>query len=257
MNMQSNDKNTLAESSIRIAQHASLGTLDALRESVANFFPLAVGEYSAMPIQNYRDIVSTAQDALSGADFVRRIVQEMKADLDEYLQGERFLVQSNLYLRATRPVASQATEAVGWHRETFYGPNMGKAVNVWTPISGVTAANTIQYVPMSQLIPDEDIQVNRVDDEVTTRFSTGHKIGFVYAPKIIVGGVDLANAVPMNVPAGYSGIFSGNLIHGAGTNRAEAIRFSMDFRILPVSAWSPSQNKDRHFSSGKAYFEEL
>lgn len=246
----------LAASSIRLARHTTGRALDEMRGRIRTLFPEAPGHYSAMPIEDYRERVSAAQDELSGANFGRRIVDEIAQELRDYLQGERFLIQTNLYLRATRPVQAQETEAVGWHRETFYGANMERAVNVWTPLDGVNVDNTLRYVPGSQDIPEEAIKLDRVDDAVTKRFSAGHKIGFVYAPKIIVGGVDLAAAVPMIVPSGSSSIFSGNLIHGSGVNQADTIRFSVDFRVLPLSAWDREQSKAFHFASGKPYFEE-
>ena len=49
-------------------------------------------------------------------------------------------------------------------------------------------------------------------------------------------------------------LFPGLLIHGAGHNLDSQIRFSVDFRILPFSAYS-SSSKAYHLASGKPYFE--
>lgn len=249
-------QNILADSSIQLAKHASKNTLDRMRTVLKTYFPDDVQSYCEMEIEDYRARVSKAQDLFSNENYTRAIVAEILPALSEYLNGERFLIQTNLYLRAARPVATQSTEAVGWHRETFYGSNMEKAINIWTPVDGVGPENTLRYIPYSQHLPDSDILTTNVEDEVTKRFSTGHKIGFVYAPKIIIDGADLSTSVPMNVPIYSSSIFSGNLIHGAAANHGKAIRFSVDFRILPIAAWDASLNKSFHFASGKPYFEE-
>lgn len=249
-------QNALADSSIHLAKHASQSSLDRMRTVLKTYFPEDVQSYCEMETEAYRARVSQAQDLFSNENYTRAIVTEILPALSEYLNGERFLIQTNLYLRAARPVATQTTEAVGWHRETFYGSNMEKAVNIWTPVDGVGPENTLRYVPHSQHIPDSNILVANVEDEVTKRFSTGHKIGFVYAPKIIISGVDLSTSVPMNVPIYSSSIFSGNLIHGAAENHGKSIRFSVDFRILPMTAWDATLSKSFHFTSGKPYFEE-
>jgi hypothetical protein len=243
-------------SSITIASHSTRQTVDDMREAVDEGLPLGAAEYSGMGLQPYRLLVAGVQDCLSGAGYVRRIVGEVEHEIREHLQGDRFLIQTNLYLRASRPMVRQETEAVGWHRESFYGANLEKSVNVWTPLAGVTPANTLRFVPGSQLIPEEDIKVEVQTDGETERYSAGHKIGFVYAIKKIVAGVDLHTALPMLVPDYHSGIFPGSLIHGSAGNSSAVIRFSVDFRILPLSAWSPALNKSFHFASGKPYFEE-
>lgn len=249
-------QNALADSSIQLAKHASQSTLDRMRTVLKTYFPANVQSYCEMEIEDYRARVSEVQDLFSNENYTRAITGEILPALSEYLHGERFLIQTNLYLRASRPVTTQTTEAVGWHRETFYGSNMEQAINIWTPLDGVEPENTLRYIPYSQHIPDSNILITKIEDEVTKRFSTGHKIGFVYAPKIIIGGVDLSNSVPMNVPTYSSSIFSGNLIHGAAANHSKSIRFSVDFRILPMTAWDEALSKSFHFASGKPYFEE-
>lgn len=248
--------NLQAESGIRIAPHGSSATVDALRAVVGQGLSDSVENYCAWPVEQYRELVHDTQARLSDADFMRRIAGEILPQLQDYLGGDTFLVQTNLYLRAARPFVAQSTETIDWHRETFYGLNMERSINIWTPVSGVDITNTLQFIPGSQDIPDEDIVVESIQDGVTQRYSTGHKIGFVYAPKKIVSGVDLGLAQPMLVPDGTSSIFPGNLIHGAGANRSKQIRFSVDFRIIPKKAWKPQLAKDFHFASGKPYFEE-
>ncbi len=92
-------------------------------------------------------------------------------------------------------------------------------------------------------------------DLATTKGSTGNNIGFLYAPKQIVQGVDLTSSQPLNVPESHNAIFLGNLIHGSGVNNSLNIRFSVDFRILPFSAYKTDEAKQMQISSGSPYFE--
>lgn len=246
----------LSESGIVLAAHRTSTTLRRLRERVGLHFPESSGHYAHLDIQSYRERVSSCQRELNEEDFVARIVAEIHGELSRYVEGDRFLCQSNLYLRATRPQVAQHTEAIGWHRETFYGPNMERSINVWTPVQGVVASNTLRFVPRSHLIADDAIVVKQHDDPVTRKGSTGNTLGFLYAPKTIVGGVDLGSAVPMVVPDASSAIFPGNLIHGGAVNLGAEIRFSLDFRVIPLRFYDKGLSKQLHAASGKPYFEE-
>lgn len=244
-------------SGIRVAAHACTRTIEDLRQIVHESLPGPAADYRDLPVGEYRERVLQAQVRMCEAGYVRRIAGEILPQLSAYLDGDAFLVQTNLYLRAVRPFVPQHQETINWHRETFYGADLGQAVNVWTPVSGVTPRNTLQYIAQSHEIPDEDIIFEQSADALTERFSSSHKIGFVYAPKQIVQGVDFGRARPMIVPDFSSGIFPANLIHGAGVNPGDQFRVSVDFRILPKKAWRPDQAKTLHFASGKPYFEEF
>lgn len=247
---------TLEYSGVSYAEHASKNTCDEIWETLQAYFPHSAKHYSSMDVDEYRSLVSLAQDALCNRGFVRKIVREIYPQIVQALQESRFFIQTNLYLRATRPHVFQDGEAIGWHRESFYGSNMEHSFNIWTPIAGVVTENTLRFVPESQNIPEDQISTERLNDKVTLKYSIGHKIGFQYAPKRIVSGVDFSRTEPMNVPRYHSSIFPGNLIHGAAHNKSEQIRFSLDFRILPISAFNNFSSKNFHFASGKPYFEE-
>ena len=204
----------------------------------------------------YREIILEVQNILNNKSFATNICKKIFSDLTIYLGTISFLVQSNLYLRASRPVENSKkydSESIGFHRESFYGENMGKSVNIWTPIKGVNKDNTLRYVPNSQLIPDDIIETHKTGDNYTQQYSNGHKLGFQYQPKKISGGVDFSNIKKMEVPYGFSSIFSGDLIHGSANNDSNNIRFSCDFRVIRKSDYS-SKNKDFHFASNKPYF---
>ncbi len=248
----------LRNSEIVFAKHTSDSLLIELRKIVTDFFPEDHSYYSSLTIHDYRSIVNEAQEALNQKDFSRKIALNLKSQIESYMGEESFLIQSNLYLRATRFGVRKDLESINWHRETFYGPNMEKSLNIWTPILNVTNLNTLRFIPESQKIPDEDISIESIEDPITKKGSDGNRIGFLYAPKKIIGGVNLDNSTPMIVPYFFSSIFPGNLIHGAAENKSsKKIRLSVDFRILPKSSYDPNLSKKVHISSGKPYFEDL
>lgn len=244
------------ESSILIAHHKTPSLVSGLRKVLDGVFDKPEDYYKNLPVDEYRETALQAQEEMNKHDMAAKVSKEIIEDLTSYLQTDEFLIQSNAYLRCSRPSLPTKQEAIGFHRETFYGANMEQAVNVWTPIRGVTKENTLQYIPESQLIPEDQIITTSEDDEYTERFSAGHKLGFLYKPKDIVSGVDLTKKQPMIVPEYATSIFSGNLIHGAAENYSDRIRFSCDFRIIRKKDYS-NENKQFHVASGKPYFVEF
>jgi len=245
----------LAESTINIVRHQD-DVHTRLAAVIEAIFPLPEEDYLAMGLEDYRTLMLKAQSKLIEGNFVSRVIISIKADLESYLATDRFLVQSNLYLRAARPGMPRHYENIDWHRESFYGPNVEKSVNIWTPIRGVTLKNSLRYIPNSHTIPDEQIITYNEGSTVTPKYSAGHQLGFNYDPKVIRSGVDLSQAATMVVPEKSIAIFSGNLIHGAAINLDTKIRFSIDFQVIRKSDYS-SSNKNFHFSSGKPYFIDL
>lgn len=211
--------------------------------------------HTKMSIDLYSDIVKQTQLLINNQNYTVKIATQCEHKIKEYIREDKFFIQTNLYLRATRPYVVKETESIGWHRESFYGPNLQRSINIRTPIWGVNSESTLRFKPNSHLIPDEDIITRQVPDRATTKGSTGNIIGFLYAPKPIVQRVDLTSSQPLNVPEFHSAIFPGNLIHESGVNNSLNIRFSVDFRILPFSAYKTNEAKQMHISSGRPYFE--
>lgn len=245
----------LLESSILLASHSD-NVHSHLREIVDSSFLEPESVLVAMALETYRELMYRAQQRMVERAIQRQIVDSVYLDLISYLGTDDFLIQSNIYLRASRPRCPSETENIGWHRESFYGPNLTKSVNIWTPIKGVTADNSLRYIPASHLIDDSEIRTKNIGEGSTKRFSVGHKLGFNYDPKIIIAGVDLESSEVIQVSEGESALFSGNLIHGAAVNRSDEIRFSCDFQVIRRSDYSEA-NKSFHFSSGKPYFEDF
>ncbi len=245
-----------ANSSIKIANHNNKNFLIKTREIINNYFSENESFYNKISNENFREIVLSAQKKINENNITREIIIQIYEDLLNYLENDKFLIQSNSYLRVSRPIP-KSNDSIGWHRENFYAPNADKYINVWTPISGVNELNTIKFIPNSQNIKNEDIITENVDDEVTKKFSSGHKIGLMYSPKKIISGVNLNLAKPMIVPYYSSSIFSGNLVHGAAINKSNSIRFSIDFRVISEKYYDENLNKKKHFASGKDYFEKF
>lgn len=241
-------------SSIKIAAHQTR-IIHKLQNILHETFNMEEQFYNKMEVSEYREILLEAQTHLNNFGAINLIMDSIRDDVFSYMQSDKLLVQSNIYLRGSRPINNDETENINWHRESFYGENLGHSVNIWTPLKNVSEDNTLRYVPLSHLLDDEEIITKQEESNTTKRYSTGQKLGFLYAPKIIIGGVDLEKGCPMIVPLNASAIFNGNLIHGAGTNHSNKIRFSLDFRIIKSENYLIHKQKI-HFSSGKSYFIE-
>ena len=250
-------KINIDESSICFANHSNNETLSEIREILEKSVLKTGRVSSAYLTNNYHKELREVQDILNKKNFVNKIVQSIKGQIKEYIQHEFFLVQTNLYLRGTRPNNNFLEETIGWHRESFYGSDLGASVNIWTPIMNVTPENTLRYIPNSQYIDDSQILTSSIESKLTAKGSDRNKVGLLYSPKQIIQGVDLTNSRPMIVPENSSAIFSGNLIHGAAKNNTPKIRFSVDFRIMDKRSYKPEKSKSFHEASGKAYFEEF
>jgi ectoine hydroxylase-related dioxygenase (phytanoyl-CoA dioxygenase family) len=234
-----------------IALH-DLSLLLGMQRLVGRLFPFGVNIYAQADSRTWHIMVADAQDQLNARKCHHRIIDDNRDAIRDMLQTDDILVQSNLYLRAARPVTG-GQESVGWHRESFYGcPH--EAMNFWMPLLNVTPENTIQYIPGSETIPDDAIVTVGEADATVERGSAGHKIGLLYAPKHITHGVDLASAKPMPCTIGEAVIFPSSLIHGAAVNRTDRIRFSIDFRLMAKEHLTASKH---HFASGTDFFIPL
>lgn len=232
--------------------HQSL--LTEVRDIVTYYFPRDTQHYVEMDADAYRGLVLAAQEELNRRQFTRRLAEDRRDVICEVLDTERPMIQTNIYMRGTRPSIIGVQEHIGWHRESFYGPDMDQSINLWMPILNVSADTVMRYIPDSHLIPDAGITTHSQPDDSVQRFSAGHKIGLLYAPKEITAGVDLSVSKPFCVLPGEVAIFAGHLIHGAAANQSDKIRFSMDFRLIAEESLSSAKE---HFASGKPYFEAL
>ena len=238
-------------------KHSDKSIVNELNNIISDYFNKDINYYINIDIEEYREIVSSAQEHINNNNYGHKIIKNIYNDIVHIINDDEILIQSNVYLRSARPSLNQAHENISWHRESFYGPNMEKAFNVWTPIKGVSDLNTINFIPGSQFIDAKDITFEHIEDSKTKQYSKGHQIGFLYKPKKITGGINFDTKKPMLVDKYYSSIFDAELIHGAGDNQTQEIRFSIDLRIIPKKFYKRDENKKSHFASGKEYFVEL
>ncbi|MEM1160474.1 MAG: phytanoyl-CoA dioxygenase family protein [Pseudomonadota bacterium] len=242
------------QSGIVISALQDQGLLEEIRALVSRIFPEPTQYYIEMDPDAYRALILQGQEELNASDFGRRLAQDRRGEICAIMNTQAPMIQTNIYLRATRPSVTGIQENIGWHRESFYGPNMEESVNFWMPIANATKENAVRYIPESHQIPDADIETTSKADDSVSKFSAGHKIGLLYAPKEIVNGVDLSASQPLLVPDGSVALFAGALIHGAAANNSDQIRFSIDFRMVAQECMAEDKE---HFASGKSYFELL
>ena len=169
--------------------------------------------------------------------------------------------QSSCFLRCIRPLGKDSSkEAVDYHRETFYSDNPDTTknqLNIWIPIKNVVVENSLPYIPGSHKIPDSELitSINKNNNDVA-RYSTGHKMGFLWKQRQILDGVDLNKKKIFEFPDGFGSYaaFSAMTIHGDAQNKTKNIRFVIAFSLIPKSK---IRTKELSFASGKSYFTKL
>tara|TARA_Y100000590_G_C15685607_1_gene1001501 strand:+ start:546 stop:1313 length:768 start_codon:yes stop_codon:yes gene_type:complete len=251
-------KNNYTQSSILLLKHKKKKVFNQIKKIILSNFLENENFYLSMKLEEFRKIVLKTQNQIYRENLSNKIVALLEKDIKKYLGEDSFYYQSHLYLRATRPAKyiDKQSDSIGWHRERFYGKNGLGAINLWTPILNVNKENTLRFIPKSQKIIQKKIKFKKEKNPYTKKNSAGHKVGLLYAPKTITGGVNLKKSMPMMVPYYQSAIFNGDLIHGSAINNSKKIRFSVDMRIMPKSKWKLNSNKF-HISNSKKYYIEF
>lgn len=206
------------------------------------FFPRSLPFYQDMPVEDYRALVAAAQVAINDRRISGRLIED-HAETFRQLLGDQNIICEITRLRAVRPNVTAVQEAIGWHRENMYSAYGRHALNVWAPISGVLADSAMQYIPGSAAIPDAQIKIELRRDYSIGDNSPGAAIGLIGTEKHIIGGVDFGSKRPLVIMPGEAAIFSGMLIHGAGHNSTDTIRFSIDFRVLSERNYNEAQGR--------------
>ena len=245
------------KSSIQLLKHKNKKIINQIKKIILSNFSQKEKFYLSMKLDDFRKIVLKTQNQIYRENISYKIVTLLEKDIKKYIGEDGFYFQSHLYLRASRPIKyiDKQTDSIGWHRERFYGKNGLGAVNLWTPILNVNKENTLRFIPQSQKIIQQKIKIKKENNPYTKKNSDGHKVGLLYAPKTIVGGVNLNKSKPMMIPYYQSAIFNGDLIHGSAINYSKKIRFSVDMRIMPKSKWKSNSNKF-HITNSKKYYIE-
>ena len=229
--------------------------IESARSVIAKNFREPTSHFMRMEAEDFRAHVARVQQTFSETRFSQRFTNASKAAFTEALGTSAISVQNGLFLRVARPQVTGVTEVVGFHREAFFQPDMRWSWNTWVPILNCTDSNAIYYVPESQKILGEKIQTKNVgeDNSDVKKFSAGHRIGLLYDDIQITGGVDLASARPMLVPAERFALFPSELIHGGGENYSDQLRISLDWRVIPSG--KITENKPSFAMRGPFYSE--
>jgi len=134
-------------------------------------------------------------------------------------------IQTQLYLRIARP--GIANDNIGMHRDTDYG-NSAYEVSVSFPLVDQPPGCGLNIVPGSHAFEAPELeQFNREDVE---RGSNKNKMGFLYAPKKLVG-LDDSLFQSVSLPYGHGLGFSLGVIHGQQVNNSPVTRWNIDFRV--------------------------
>lgn len=188
---------------------------------------------------------------------------EIQAALSNFYQQEGFgplLIRENLgffkdfvgldlhvqkfpYLRIARPNKPQ--DNIGIHRDTHYGSSSYE-ISVSIPFTENGPLGSLGVVSGTHLLSEADLPVTQVQSEQVARGSIKHKLGFLYAPKLMSDEIR-AKVTPIPLKVGQALIISLSCVHGQEVNRSNATRFQSDIRVVHSMApiqWERSVHSD-------------
>ena len=170
----------------------------------------------------------------------KKIVAE-QGDFFKWFIGRDLDIQKNPYLRITRPGKPQ--DNIGYHRDTYYGGPPFE-VSVLIPFVHLEAKSSLSFLSGSHRRPEKDfptVQMNNPDPAIT-KGSPKHKLGFLYAPKLI-DPANLTGIQSVPIALGEMLIFSITTIHGSVENKGSHSRWSCDIRL--INAFTPAADRSR------------
>lgn len=170
--------------------------------------------------------------------------------LKKIFNNNFFGVQSYFYLRAVRPNRKSKFQPINFHRESFQGPKFFKDIyNIWIPLLNCNNYNALKYYPKSHKYKlGSDFKIIERKTNVM-QGSNQHKNGLLYKDrKIIFDNKKISKKLfkKKNLI-----LFSGELIHGNGSNFDNKIRFSIDARMILKKKISKNPIQS---ATGKKYF---
>lgn len=199
--------------------------------------------------REFSQIVLKCQRDIDKSNIVKLFHKYESNFFKKILNDNKVFYSSAGYLRAVRPsINLPKKEYLDWHRETFYGRKkkfIKSCVNVWVPVKHVNKLNSLKYIPKSHKIKDNLIKRKRykVENESIKKLSTEHKIGFAYAPKKIISGINLKKQKTFNFKKNQFVSFSAMLVHGNAKNLSKDIRFAFNFGIVGGSKLQENYKK--------------
>lgn len=211
--------------------------LNIVKKIIKKHFDKKLDYYLSLPKEKFYNLALECQNSLNEANLQKIFDDNEKKFLKKLFKNEDYLYSSIITLRVVRPKEnSKQGEQIGWHRETFYGNNkyIKDAINLWIPVMNVQKDNALGIIPKSHLVDDKKIirRKYKYKDYNVKKFSAAHKLGFPYAPKKIVSGLNLDNAKRIYVKSNYFMVFSQMLVHGNAENQSKKIRFAINLGLI-------------------------
>ena len=234
--------------------------IDNAKQVISEELSLSLEEYCYMPRETFHSHVEKAQLVINEKGILRDFLIEHEDYLQKISRFSRIHWVSVLKLRAIRPISYCGfNDSVPFHRETLYANyQMSFQHNVWIPIDGVDSRSSLKYYPKSHMLLDSSLEVERDEDHPikVERFSSGHRIGYPYSPKLIHKTKELQTQPSViKVSVGEAAVFSAMLVHGGGVNTGSKIRFSVDTGFIPSE--KVFENKHLFASQGKPHYLPL
>lgn len=158
--------------------------------------------------------------------FAQKIIAS-NIDVYQFILGPDLEIQTEPYLRITRP--RKAKDNIGYHRDTFYGTGPGEISSV-IPFIDLTKEGTLSVFPKSHIIPDRFFKLNQVVNTDVPKDSKKHKMGFLYAPKLMDPAIS-KDMISIPLKRGQALVFMLSIIHGSEENQASYPRWSTDIRV--------------------------
>lgn len=231
----------LKKRGIIVKTFANLKLLKEVTRIIKIHFSKSDEHYCQLPIEKFHNIALKCQNHINKINVQKIFIDSEKKFIRRIFKNDTPMISSVVTLRVVRPQNKifKNGEALGWHRETFYGKNkyIQHGMNVWIPVLNVSKNNNLGYIPKSHLIDDKKIirRKFKQDGYVVKKFSSAHKLGFPYAPKKIISGVNIKSADKINVQRKSYAIFSQLLVHGNAQNLSNKIRYAINLGIVPKS----------------------
>lgn len=148
------------------------------------------------------------------------------------LLGPDLFVQADPYLRMTRPQKPQ--DNIGYHRDTFYGGSPYE-LSVLIPFVDVPKASALKVLSGSHVHSESLYPTEQILDPTTTKGSSKHQLGFLYAPKQMDSSIE-EKMEPIPLQIGQALVFSLSTVHGSRVNTGDFARWSTDIRVMHAMA---------------------
>jgi ectoine hydroxylase-related dioxygenase (phytanoyl-CoA dioxygenase family) len=237
-------KNSLKKNGFVVKKFPNDNFIKQIEKTIKKIFYRKEDYYLKISLKKFHNIAIKCQASLNKLKIQKKFNEFEKNFLDRIFDEEKILYSVDITLRVVRPKETQLnnkknqkSEALGWHRETFYGnhKHIKYSYNFWMPVLNYSKKICLNYIPRSHLIPDDLIirKKCKVNDNKVIKFSDSHKLGFPYSPKEIISGVKISKGKKIFLPRKYYLLFSQMLVHGNGKNFSKKIRFAVNFSMVP------------------------